>query len=98
MRYIILLKEGKETLNTADLEAFAKAMDAFVFDILGLKSETEAGGNSDKLEGVMNMLISMRNEARANKDFALSDQIRNKLTELGIELKDSKEGTTFSVN
>ena len=44
------------------------------------------------------MLIAMRNEARANKDFALSDQIRNKLTDLGIELKDSKEGTTFSLN
>ena len=98
VRYINLLKEGKETLNSADLEAFTRAMDAFVFDILGLKSETEAAGNSDKLEGVVNMLIGMRNEARANKDFALSDQIRNRLTELGIELKDSKEGTTFSVN
>lgn len=98
VRYINLLKEGKETLNAADLETFTKAMNAFVFDILGLKSETEAAGNNDKLEGVVNMLIGMRNEARANKDFALSDQIRNRLTELGIELKDSKEGTTFSVN
>ena len=98
VRYINLLKEGKKTLNTTDLETFTRAMHAFVFDILGLKSETEAAGNNDKLEGVMNMLISMRNEARANKDFALSDQIRNRLTELGIELKDSKEGTTFSVN
>ena len=98
VRYINLLKEGKETLKAADLETFTRAMDAFVFDILGLKSETEAAGNSDKLEGVVNMLIGMRNEARANKDFALSDQIRNRLTELGIELKDSKEGTTFSVN
>lgn len=98
VRYINLIKEGKETLNAADLETFTKAMNAFVFDILGLKSETEAAGNNDKLEGVVNMLIGMRNEARANKDFALSDQIRNRLTELGIELKDSKEGTTFSVN
>jgi len=99
VRYINLLKEGKETLSAGDLESFSKAMDAFVFDILGLKRESEAAaGSNDKLEGVMNMLIGMRNEARANKDFALSDQIRNRLTELGIELKDSKEGTTFTIN
>jgi cysteinyl-tRNA synthetase len=39
----------------------------------------------------------MRNEARANKNFALSDQIRDQLFELGIQLKDGKDGTTFSV-
>ena len=43
------------------------------------------------------MLIQMRNEARANKNFALSDEIRDKLQELGIIIKDGKEGTTFSV-
>ena len=42
------------------------------------------------------MLIGMRNEARANKNFALSDQIRDQLLELGIQLKDGKDGTTFS--
>jgi len=44
------------------------------------------------------MLIWMRNEARANKDFALSDKIRDQLTVLGINLKDGKDGTTFSIN
>jgi cysteinyl-tRNA synthetase len=42
------------------------------------------------------MLIEMRNEARANKNFALSDEIRDKLLALGIQLKDGKEGTTFT--
>jgi cysteinyl-tRNA synthetase len=98
VKYINLLKEGKEKLTNADLDALRKAMNAFVFDILGLKESKEDAGDNDKLEGVVNMLIGMRNEARANKDFALSDQIRNNLTSLGIELKDSKEGTTFSIN
>ena len=53
--------------------------------------------NSEKLGGVVEMLINMRNEARANKNFALSDQIRDRLLELGIQLKDGKEGTTFSI-
>ena len=72
-------------------------MNAFVFDVLGLKDEKAIGNNNDKLEGVVQMLINMRMEARANKDFAMSDQIRDQLIALGIQLKDGKEGTTFSV-
>ncbi len=97
VKYINLLKEGKETLNAADLDVLTKALNAFVFDVLGLKNEKGAEGGGEKLEGVVNMLIEMRKEARANKNFALSDEIRNRLTTLGIELKDTKEGTTFSV-
>lgn len=98
VRYINLLKEGKETLTPSDLENLSKTLYSFLYDVLGLKRESDADSSNDKLEGVVNMLIGMRNEARANKDFGLSDQIRNRLGELGIELKDSKEGTTFSIN
>lgn len=98
VRYINLLKEGKESLTAADLENLSKTLHSFIYDVLGLKGESADEGSNDKLEGVVNMLITMRNEARANKDFALSDQIRNRLTEIGIELKDGKEGTTFSIN
>ncbi len=97
VRYINIIKDGKETITAADLELLSKTMNAFVFDVLGLKSETESDSSDDKMEGLITMLIGMRNEARANKDFALSDQIRDKLSELGIEIKDTKEGTTFSI-
>ncbi|PJJ09030.1 cysteinyl-tRNA synthetase [Flavobacterium sp. 1] len=96
VRYINLLKEEKETLNIADLKSFTTVMQAFVFDVLGLEEE-KVNGNTDKLEGVVNMLIGMRKQARDNKDFALSDQIRDQLIALGIQLKDGKEGTTFSI-
>jgi cysteinyl-tRNA synthetase len=98
VRYINLIKDGKESISAGDLKNLSDALHAFVFDVLGLKNEDAAQADNDKLEGVVNMLIGMRNEARANKNFQLSDEIRNKLTELGIELKDSKEGTTFSVH
>lgn len=98
VRYVNLLKEGKETLNAADLELLKSTFHGFVFDVLGLTNELASESNNDKLEGVINMLIGMRNEARANKDFALSDQIRIKLSNLGIVIKDTKEGTTFSIN
>ncbi|MXN92351.1 cysteine--tRNA ligase [Flavobacterium sp. Sd200] len=98
VKYINLLKDGRETLNAVDLETLTKQLNMFVFDVLGLKNEAGNEAGNDKLEGVVNMLIGMRNEARANRDFAMSDLIRNKLGELGIELKDSKEGTTFTLN
>jgi cysteinyl-tRNA synthetase len=97
IKYINLLKEGKESLNASDLKTLSIALHLFIFDVLGLKNESEENHSSEKLEGVIDMLIGMRNEARANKDFALSDQIRNQLLALGIQLKDGKEGTSFSL-
>jgi cysteinyl-tRNA synthetase len=97
VRFVNLLKDGKETLNADDLNNFAKAMHAFVFDVLGLEDEKVSDSNNDKLEGTVNMLIEMRKQARDNKNFALSDQIRDQLIALGIQLKDGKEGTTFSI-
>jgi len=97
VRYINLLKEGKETISAEDLKSFSTAINAFVFDVLGLSDEKAADSNNDKLEGVVNMLIGMRNQARADKNFALSDQIRDQLIALGIQLKDGKEGTSFSI-
>jgi cysteinyl-tRNA synthetase len=97
VRYINLINDGKESLTASDLELFSGAMNAFVFDVLGLEDEKAADTNNDKLEGTVNMLIAMRNQARADKNFALSDQIRDQLITLGIQLKDGKEGTTFSI-
>jgi cysteinyl-tRNA synthetase len=63
---------------------------------LGLEAEKTANNSNDKLEAVVNMLIGMRNQARADKNFKLSDQIRDQLIAYAY-LKDGKEGTTFSV-
>jgi cysteinyl-tRNA synthetase len=97
VRFINLLKDNSATITAEDLKDFTKTVNAFVFDVLGLKDEKTIGTNNDKLEGVIHMLINMRNEARANKDFAMSDQIRDQLIVLGIQLKDGKDGTSFSI-
>ncbi len=98
VRYINLLKDGKETLKQEDLHLFTTTMQAFVFDVLGLEEEKISDTTNNKLEGAVHMLIEMRKQARENKNFALSDQIRDQLIALGIQLKDGKEGTTFSTN
>jgi len=97
VKYVNLLIEKKETLTEEDLQIFKSTINAFVFDVLGLKNDMQED-TSDKLSGVVELLISMRKEARDNKDWALSDKIRDELAAIGIQLKDGKEGTTFSVN
>ena len=97
VRFINILKDHSASLNAEDIKLLKTTMDSFVFDVLGLQDDKTTGNQNDKLEGVVNMLIQMRNEARANKDFALSDQIRDQLGAIGIQLKDGKEGTSFSL-
>lgn len=97
VRFINILKDGSASTTAQDLKMLKEVMRAFVFEVLGLSDEKESGSNTQKLEGVVHMLIAMRNEARSNRNFALSDQIRDQLSELGIQLKDGKEGTTFSL-
>lgn len=97
VRFANLLQDKSAGLNEVDLQIFKDLMSVFVYDILGLENPKKYENNNEKLSGVLNMLIGMRNQARANKDFALSDQIRDQLFKIGIQLKDSKEGTTFSL-
>jgi cysteinyl-tRNA synthetase len=97
VRFINIIKEGTATLKLEDLNDFKKSFETFIFDVLGLENAKDSSENSNKIEGLVNMLIDMRNLARANKDFKLSDSIRNQLIELGIQLKDGKEGTSFNV-
>jgi len=97
IKYINLVNDGKESLTAADIQNLTETLTSFTFDVIGIKNGKTADNHSDKLEGVVEMLIQMRLEARANKNFALSDQIRDQLLALGIQLKDGKEGTTFTV-
>ena len=98
VKWINLINDGKETLTKDDLEILKTTVNDFVFKVLGLENVSEGSLDTDKLGGVVEILIQLRKEARDNKDWALSDKIRDELIELGIQLKDGKEGTTFSIN
>jgi len=98
VKTINLLKEEKETISQTDLNLLTTTLNEFIFDVLGLVDEMqESEKTTNRLDDVVALLIEMRNEARANKNFALSDEIRDKLLNIGIQLKDSKEGTTFTL-
>ena len=86
------------SLTSEDLELLKTTMNAFTFDVLGLVNVTKSDTGTDKLSGAVELLIQLRQEARANKDFALSDKIRDELAAKGIQLNDGKDGTTFTTN
>jgi cysteinyl-tRNA synthetase len=95
VRIINSVHDGKETLNEADKALLKKLMHDMVNDVLGLKEENAA--NTDKLDGLMHMILEQRKEAKVRRDFATSDLIRDKLKELGFEIKDGKDGTSYTL-
>jgi cysteinyl-tRNA synthetase len=96
VKYINLLLEGSESITIEDLEKLSRIMNSFVIDILGLKNEKTAG--NDQLIGyLVEFVLSLRKEARARKDFQTSDRVRDELGRLGIEIKDTKDGTEWRV-
>ncbi|WP_033960667.1 cysteine--tRNA ligase [Psychroserpens jangbogonensis] len=92
------IKDNNASLTSEDLEVLTQTMNAFTFDVLGLENASKSDSGTDKLSGAVDLLIQLRQDARANKDFALSDKIRDELAAKGIQLNDGKDGTTFSTN
>ncbi len=99
VRIINQIAEGQQTISAEDLEELKRVFDLYVFDILGLRNEKaeSAAGGSDMLKTVVDMILSVRQEAKANKDWATSDKIRNELTAIGIRVKDRKDGVDWEI-
>lgn len=94
--FIFKMKDNKENLSQEDFEELKTLLNAFVYDVLGLQNVEE--NNNEKLDGALQVLIDLRNQARKAKNFELSDQIRDKLLQEDIELKDGREGTSYVIN
>jgi cysteinyl-tRNA synthetase len=98
VKIINSIKAGNETISPEDLKELKSFYNSVVFDILGLKEENSANsGESEVLSGAVELLINLRQQAKANKDWATADKIRNDLSAIGIELKDGKSGVEWSV-
>lgn len=96
-KFINARSEGDSGLSADDLTLLMESMQAFIFEVLGLEDISHLDESSDKLDEVIQILIGLRAQARADRDFALSDTIRDQLAAKGVELKDGKEGTSYSL-
>jgi cysteinyl-tRNA synthetase len=92
-RIINSIHDGKMQISEADLSSLKNLLHVFIEDVLGLKNDIQA---TDDLEPVMDFILNIRTEAKANKDYATSDKIRIGLNEIGFEVKDGKDGSTWS--
>ncbi|MBQ5983386.1 MAG: cysteine--tRNA ligase [Bacteroidales bacterium] len=100
VRLVNNCKDRKLTLSPADLAALHRLFEDVVCGVLGLRDEEAAGGSGKAekaLEGVMDLVLEDRRKARAAKDWAESDRIRDLLASLGITVKDTKDGATWSL-
>jgi cysteinyl-tRNA synthetase len=97
LRSINLVSDGKETISASDLEELISVFKLFIEDILGLKSESEGSAGNEAYKKAIDLLLNMRLEAKQNKDWATSDKIRNELTALGFEIKDTKDGFEWKI-
>lgn len=98
VRIINSLAEGKEQITQVDLDTLKSTFKILVFDILGLVDEMNEGSKHADLTGkLIEMLLNMRLQAKANKDFAASDRIRDELNKLGVTVKDKKDGFDWEI-
>jgi cysteinyl-tRNA synthetase len=98
VRIINSAKDGKESLNENDISQLKKLMHGFVFDVMGLSNAENKNNANDSLDGLMQLILSIRAEAKQKKDFAISDKIRDELTKLNFTIKDGKDGASWSKN
>ncbi len=98
VKFINQIKDNTASCTANDLALLKTTLNAFVFDVLGLVNEHNGNANDTILTGTIELLIKLRAEAKANKEYALSDKIRNELTALGVNLKDGRSGTSFNIN
>ncbi len=97
VRIINSVNDKKEMLTASDIEKLTSLLTSFIFDILGLIPETDNSASNELVDGLMKLILEIRANARTNKDWPTSDQIRDSLVGLKISVKDTKEGVTWSV-
>lgn len=98
VKQINAAKDGKLKVTSSDIKSMQSTMEVFLFEIMGIKNEQKQETSNDKSSELIEMLIQLRITAKANKDFALSDQLRDDLNKMGIILKDTPKGTEWSMN
>jgi cysteinyl-tRNA synthetase len=96
-RIINVVNDGKETLTADDITLLQQTFDTFIFEVLGLKDEVSSAGQDNTVEGLMGLILNIRQNARTTKDWSTSDLIRDELKQLSIQVKDTKDGAVWTV-
>ena len=98
VRIINTAKDKKLTLDASDYQTLVSIFDNIVYGVLGLRDEESEGGKAvQTIDGLVNMVLEQRKAAKAAKDWATCDRIRDDLKAIGIQIKDTKDGTEWTL-
>ncbi len=92
------VNDGKETLSDIDLEFVKNLYFVFVYEILGLRNEADNSGDDELIDQLMGTILSLRQDAKHNKDWTTADKIRDELGKINIKIKDTKDGAEWSID
>lgn len=95
--YVNKVKAGLESISSDDLKSLKDHFNTMCQNVLGLEEENDSQDRKALIDGLVALLVEQRADAKARKDFATSDALRDKLKALGVQLKDGKEGTCWEV-
>ncbi len=96
VRIVNQVKDGQLAINAEDKALLDELFLKFIPEVLGLADESASNGSETMINGLIEMVLEVRKVAKSNKDFATSDLIRDKLKELGVQIKDTKDGVEYS--
>ena len=98
VKFINQLNNGKAKISKSDCNNLLQILNSFVFEVLGLEKITKSKKVNDKTNDILEILTKLRDEARLNKNYELSDKIRDMLNNKGIVINDSDTNSSFSIN
>ena len=98
VKFINKIKAGSEKISEKDYKILSETIGSFVFDVMGLKKTNAIQKDNDKLDDVIDIILELRNDARKNKDYSLSDKIRDMLKSKGISINDSDKNSSYTID
>ena len=98
VKFINKIKAGSEKISEKDYKILTDTINSFVFDIMGLKKTNTPSDANNKLDEVIDIILELRSDARKNKDFSLSDKIRDMLKSRGISINDSDKNSSYTID
>ena len=97
VRIVNSVKDKTLSLNEADLQTLRTLFDEVLHDVLGLEDEAAEAGSGKLVDGLIGMIVDVRKQAKAARDWATSDHIRDELKALGVQIKDTKDGCEWTI-
>ena len=97
VRLVNSIKDKSLTVNADDLQTLRTLFTEVLHDVLGLEDEAAESGSEALVDGLIGMIVDVRKQAKAAKDWAASDRIRDELKALGVQIKDTKDGCEWTI-